>query len=91
MKAQRRAFSILFLFLFLAIIHLILNAKIISSGYEIVELKSKLHKIRSENRELSLLAAQKEDLSKIDAAAKKNGMVFPQKVLFVTTEGVSSR
>lgn len=91
MRAQRRAFSILFLFLFLAIIHLILNAKIISTGYEINALKSKLNKIRSENRELSLLSAAKEDLTKIDNYAKKTGMFFPEKIQFITNESTSSR
>lgn len=91
MKAYRRAFFALFLFVSLAIIHLIINARIISDGYEIVELKSKLNKIRTENRSLSLIAAQKEDLAKIDNYAKKNGMFFPEKVQFITNESTSSR
>lgn len=59
-------------------------------GYNIDSIKKDLSNIRSENRDLAASAAQKGNLARIDAAAKKMGMYIPGKVIFITNEGISN-
>ena len=82
----KKVFAVFSVFLFLALIHLMINAQIVYLGYKIDAMKRSLSKIRSENRSLAASAAQKQNLSGIDYAAKKMGMFIPATIYFITSQ-----
>ncbi len=89
-----RAFAILIVFVLLSVVHLAIYTSSIKTGYEIDELKSKLDKIRSENRYLNYLVAKGEALPRIEKLAKgKLNMVYPDKINYIiisTSEGAGT-
>jgi cell division protein FtsL len=79
-----RAFSILILFLSLAVIHLAIYTSSIKISYDMNDLKAKLAKIRSENRHMNYLVAKEEALPRIEQMAKgKLKMSYPMKMRYI--------
>jgi cell division protein FtsL len=89
-----RPFAILIVFVLLSVVHLAIYTSSIKTGYEIDEVKSKLEKIRTENRYLNYLVAKEEALPRIEKVAKqKLKMVYPEKMNYIiisTGEGTES-
>jgi len=79
-----RPFVILIGFVLLCAVHLSIYTGSIKTGYEIDDLRSKLEKIRSDNRYLSYIVAKEEALPRIEQIAKgKLNMVYPEKVYYL--------
>jgi cell division protein FtsL len=87
-----RALMILTVVVILAGIHLYINTQNIALKYEVTDLKAKLAKIKSSNRELGGNVAIQENLPKIEKIAKnKLGMIYPKKMNYVlVTAGASA-
>jgi cell division protein FtsL len=86
-----RPFAILIVFVLLCAVHLSIYTGSIKTGYEIDDLRSKLDKIRSDNRYLSYIVAKEEALPRIEQIARqKLKMVYPEKINYLivpTSEG----
>jgi len=86
-----RPFAILIVFVLLCTVHLSIYTNSIKTGYEIDGLRSKLEKIRSDNRYLSYIVAKEEALPRIEQIARqKLKMVYPEKINYIivpTSEG----
>jgi len=86
-----RPFAILIAFVLLCAVHLSISTRSMKTGYEIDELRSKLEKIRSDNRYLSYIVAKEEALPRVEQIAKRKlNMVYPEKVYYLiitTSEG----
>ena len=79
-----RPFAILIAFVLLCAVHLSISTVSNKTGYEIGELRSKLEKIRSDNRYLNYIVAKEEALPRIEQIAKgKLNMVYPEKVYYL--------
>ena len=80
----KRAIIIMLVIVSLAIIHLILQVKIMGLGYEIQKLKKNLETLVSENRSLGAIVAKEESLPRIEKiATEKLGMVKPDKLYYL--------
>jgi cell division protein FtsL len=81
-----RPFAILTVFVLLSAIHLAIYTSSIKTSYEIDELRSKLEKVRTQNRYLNYLVAKEEALPRIENIAKgKLNMVYPEKINYIIT------
>lgn len=81
-----QAISVLAAIVFLAIIHLYIYTKNITLKFEVNDLKVKLSNIRSINRQLGSLVAQKESLDRVEKIAKqKLGMTYPEEIIYLET------
>jgi cell division protein FtsL len=79
-----RPFAILIVFVLLSAAHLAIYTSSIKTGYEIDELRSKLEKVRIQNRYLNYLVAKEEALPRIEQIAKqKLKMVYPEKIEYI--------
>ena len=80
----RRAVFILFVFVVLAGIHLYIYTQNIGLNYKVTDLKIKLSKIVSRNRDLIRRVAEKENLNHIEKYAReKLDMVYPEEVTYI--------
>jgi cell division protein FtsB len=80
----KRAVLILIIFVALAGIHLYIYTQNIDIKYRVTDLKTKLTRIRTRNRQLGITVAKKENLSYIENVAKnKLGMIYPEKINYV--------
>jgi len=70
--------------LILAGIHLYINTQNIDVKYKVTDLKIKLAQVRSQNRNLGSVIAQKENLSYIEKVARtKLDMIYPEKINYI--------
>lgn len=90
-----KAYAILGIIFFLAVIHLSLWTRTLTLNYKIAEQKTMYKKIRSENRGLRYIVAKESSLQKIDNTAKgKLNMEYPAKMNYIivpTTEAALIR
>ncbi|OGB87089.1 hypothetical protein A3H38_02025 [candidate division WOR-1 bacterium RIFCSPLOWO2_02_FULL_46_20] len=80
----RRAVLVIVVLVALAGIHLFINTQNISLKYKLTDLKTEYSKIHSRNQELGSQVAEKEDLHRIEQAAReKLNMAYPDQVNYV--------
>ncbi len=80
----KRAVLVLIIFVALAGIHLYIYTQNISLKYKVTDLKIKLSKIVSKNRNMISQVAKKENLKSIENyARKKLDMIYPKEVNYI--------
>lgn len=80
----KKALAVLFIIVAMGLVHLYIYTKIAVTGYKIGTRDRQLSNLRSSNRELAAVAAQRESLSRIEPLAKGGlKMVTPQRINYI--------
>ena len=80
----KKAAVFLFLIVSMSLVHLVINANLASTGYLVDSEKRVLSRLRSENRSLAALVAQKEALPRIESIARnKLKMITPPRINYI--------
>lgn len=80
----RRAVLVIIVLVVLAGIHLFFNTQNVGLKYKLTDLKTEYSKIHSRNQELGSRVSEKEDLHRIEQAAReKLDMAYPDQVNYI--------